>query len=58
VAELIERGQRAGVLREDLSAGDMPVLWCSLGAAQQHSADDAAWERYLDVMLDGLRPRA
>jgi AcrR family transcriptional regulator len=55
VAELIERGQRAGVLREDLAADDMRLVWCSLGAAQQHSPDDAAWERYLTLMLDGLR---
>jgi hypothetical protein len=55
VAELIERGQRAGVLRKDLAADDMRLVWCSLGAAQQHSPDDAAWERYLTLMLDGLR---
>jgi AcrR family transcriptional regulator len=57
VAELIERGQEAGVLRADLSKDDMPVLWCSIGAAQQQASDDAAWERYLSLMLDGLRAR-
>jgi AcrR family transcriptional regulator len=56
VAQLIERGQQAGVLRADLSADDMPTIWCSLGAAQQQSADDR-WERYLEVVLDGLRAR-
>jgi AcrR family transcriptional regulator len=56
VGQLIERGQRAGVIRADLSASDMPLLWCSLGAAQQHSADES-WERYLAVVLDGLRAR-
>jgi AcrR family transcriptional regulator len=55
VAELIARGQKAGVLRADLSKDDMPVLWCSIGAAQQHSSDDAGWQRYLTLMLDGLR---
>jgi AcrR family transcriptional regulator len=55
VAELIARGQAAGVLRADLSKDDMPVLWCSIGAAQQHATDDAGWERYLTLMLDGLR---
>jgi AcrR family transcriptional regulator len=55
VAELIARGQRAGVLREDLSKDDMPILWCSLGAAQQRSVEDAGWERYLSLVLDGLR---
>ena len=56
VGELIARGQKAGVIRANLSVDDMPVLWCSLGAAQQHAPDDG-WERYLDVMLDGLRAR-
>ena len=56
VAQLIERGQRGGVLRADLSADDMPTIWCSIGAAQQQS-DDARWERYLAVVLDGLRAR-
>ena len=56
VAQLIERGQRGGVLRADLSADDMPTIWCSIGAAQQQ-ADDARWERYLAVVLDGLRTR-
>src|SRR5439155_15884580 len=31
-------------------------IWCRIGAAQQHS-DDARWERYLVVVLDGLRAR-
>jgi AcrR family transcriptional regulator len=57
VAQLIERGQRAGVLRADLSADDMPMLWSSLGAAQQHGSGEERWERYLEVMLDGLRAR-
>ncbi|MEA2441826.1 MAG: hypothetical protein QOH76_3250 [Thermoleophilaceae bacterium] len=56
VAQLIERGQRAGVVRADLSADDMPMIWCSLGAAQQQAGDDR-WERYLEVVLDGLRAR-
>jgi AcrR family transcriptional regulator len=56
VAQLIERGQAAGAIRGDLSAEDMPMIWCSLGAAQQHSEGDG-WERYLEVVLDGLRAR-
>jgi AcrR family transcriptional regulator len=56
VAELIERGQAAKAIRADLAAEDMPMIWCSLGAAQQHSEGDE-WERYLEVVLDGLRAR-
>jgi AcrR family transcriptional regulator len=54
VAQMIDRGQRTGVIRAGLSADDMPVIWCSIGAAQQQSSD-ARWERYLEVVLDGLR---
>jgi AcrR family transcriptional regulator len=57
VAQLISRGQEAGVLRDDLSADDMPLIWSTIGAAQQHSPEDEGWERYLAVMLDGLRAR-
>jgi AcrR family transcriptional regulator len=56
VGQLIHRGQRAGVLRADLSTDDMPMIWCSLGAAQQYGGA-ATWERYLEVVLDGLRAR-
>jgi AcrR family transcriptional regulator len=56
VARLIDRGQAEGVLRADLSPDDMPMIWCSLGAALQQSAD-SRWERYLEVVLDGLRSR-
>jgi AcrR family transcriptional regulator len=56
VAQLIERGQKAGAIREDLEAGQMGLIWCSLGAAQQHSPGDE-WKRYLEVVLDGLRAR-
>jgi AcrR family transcriptional regulator len=54
VGRLIERGQRAGAIRADLSTDDMPMIWCSLGAAQQYTGH-TSWERYLEVVLDGLR---
>ena len=54
VAQLIERAQRARVVRADLSADDMPMIWCTIGAAQRQSGDER-WERYLELMLDGLR---
>jgi AcrR family transcriptional regulator len=54
VGDLIARGHRDGVLRADLSAADMPMIWSALGAAQRHSPG-SEWERYLEVVLDGLR---
>jgi AcrR family transcriptional regulator len=56
VAQLIERGQQRGVIRADLSAQDMPLIWSTIGTAQQNS-DGERWERYLEVVLDGLRAR-
>jgi AcrR family transcriptional regulator len=61
VAQLVDRAHEAGVLRADVTADDMPMIWCSLGAAQQQSGaldGDTRWERYLDVVLDGMRARA
>lgn len=60
VTQLMARAHGAGVLRADVTADDMPMIWCSLGAAQQQSGaldGDTRWERYLDVVLDGLRAR-
>jgi AcrR family transcriptional regulator len=54
VAQLIERAQRAGVMRANITADDMPMIWCTIGAAQQQSGGDR-WERYLELILDGLR---
>jgi AcrR family transcriptional regulator len=54
VAQLIERAQQAGVMRANITADDMPMIWCTIGAAQQQSGGDR-WERYLELILDGLR---
>ena len=49
VTALVERAQRAGVLREDFAGPDVPVLLSAIGG----SGD--GWERYLGIVLDGLR---
>jgi AcrR family transcriptional regulator len=53
--QLIARARAAGVVREDLTAADMPALFCAL--ANVVLAGVADWRRYLELMLDGLRPR-
>ncbi len=53
--QLIARARKAGVVREDLAAADMPALFCALASVVQAGVAD--WRRYLDLMLDGLRPR-
>ncbi len=54
--QLIARARRAGVVREDLSAEDMPALFCALASVVQ--AGGRNWRRYLDLLLDGLRPQS
>lgn len=51
---LLTRARAAGAVREDLTASDMPALFCALASVVQAGAAD--WRRYLDLMLDGLRP--
>lgn len=57
VSGVIDRAHAAGVLREDFTIQDLPVLNFMLGAVidfTQPVAEDI-WERYLGLLLDGLR---
>ncbi len=57
--ELMRRAQAAGRMREDLTAEDLPVIMCSLGAAMQRSdGNPERWRRYVTLLIDGLRPPA
>jgi AcrR family transcriptional regulator len=53
--QLIARARAAGVVRADLRAEDMPALFCALASVVQ--AGGRNWRRYLDLLLDGLRPQ-
>lgn len=56
-AAVLERAQRAGVVRSDIVAEDLRYLLAS--AVAQNCVDDPArglYRRYLRIMLDGLRP--
>lgn len=55
VDQLLARARAAGVVRDDLAAVDMPPLFCGLASVVQAGVTD--WRRYLDLLLDGLRPR-
>jgi len=54
--QLIARAREAGVVREDLRAADMPALFCALASVVQ--AGGKNWRRYLELLLDGLRPQS
>src|SRR3954465_13372856 len=57
-AELLERGQKAGVLREDLEPPDLPLMMCAAAtaAAPLHGTLPGLWRRYVGLVLDGLKP--
>lgn len=57
--ELVRRGQKSGVLREDVTGQDLAFLSSaagSLGGLPFPGLRDDLWRRYLGVILDGLRP--
>lgn len=59
ISELVRRAQQEGDLREDLIDTDIGVLEiAALGAAEFTAlADPDVWQRYLTVMMDGMRAR-
>jgi AcrR family transcriptional regulator len=52
MALVVRRAQEAGALRHDFDAQDVPTL---VGAAIR-VAPEGQWRRYVEVVLDGLRP--
>jgi AcrR family transcriptional regulator len=53
--ELLARARAAGAIRLDLVATDMGPLYCGVASVVQAGVTD--WRRYLELLLDGLRPR-
>jgi AcrR family transcriptional regulator len=58
VARLIARAQAAGMVRDDLSATDVPMIACMLATAAEYAGpvQPDLWRRYLALFIDGLRP--
>jgi AcrR family transcriptional regulator len=51
--QVVKRAQKAGVVREDAEARDIPMIMCALaGTARNPHADT---DRYIGIVLDGLR---
>lgn len=57
---LLERAKEVGEVRTDVNAYDVPMLLMAVAHAGSLLEDrvPGAWKRYLDLMLDGLRPEA
>ena len=55
--EVLARAQESGDIREDLVAEDISALICGLGRAVRSEVErpTMSWERYLEIMLAGLR---
>jgi AcrR family transcriptional regulator len=56
VGKLIRRAQRAGALRAGLDSRDIGALVGAAIQASAHAERGDAWRRYVQVVLDGLRP--
>jgi AcrR family transcriptional regulator len=57
-AELMARAQRAGTMRPDVSASDIPMLMCGVCATMTHTKPDFDWERHLALVVDSLHAAA
>ena len=51
--EVLKRAQKAGVVRKDASARDIPMIMCALAGTYRNPHADT--ERYIAIVLDGLR---
>jgi AcrR family transcriptional regulator len=51
-AAILARAQAAGVARPEITEDDLHGLFCGLSAVSRGGGD---WERYLEIMLAGLR---
>jgi AcrR family transcriptional regulator len=51
--QVLKRAQKAGVVRKDADAQDIPMLMCALAGTYRTPHADA--DRYMAIVLDGLR---
>ncbi len=57
IEKLLTRAQAEGVVRHDVTPADLSVVLLMVGSVAQYTQDARAdlWERYLDLVLEGLR---
>ena len=55
--KMIARAQRAGTMRADVSAMDIPMLMCGVCATMTHTKPHFDWRRHLELIIDSLRAR-
>ncbi len=54
-SELIERAQRAGSMRPDVTVHDIPMLMCGVSATMAQDGPGFDWRRHLEFVIDMLR---
>ena len=56
VADLMGKAQAAGAIRSDIGPGDVTMLLSAISHVTAQTGDPGLRERYLSIVLDGLRP--
>jgi AcrR family transcriptional regulator len=54
--ELVGRAHRAGELRNDFQASDIPMVMCGICATIGTNKPDWDWQHHLDLILHGIQP--
>jgi AcrR family transcriptional regulator len=54
-SELMDRAQRAGSMRPDVSVRDIPMLMCGVSATMAQEGPEFDWRRHLELVIDMLR---
>jgi AcrR family transcriptional regulator len=55
VARVIERAVDAGMVRDDLTVEDYPMIMCGITSTMYYSPGRADWRRHLELVLEGVR---
>jgi AcrR family transcriptional regulator len=55
VTRVIDRAIAAGVVREDFTFEDFPMLMCGITSTMYFQPGGGNWRRHLELVLDGLR---
>ena len=60
VVRMIDGAKAQGRLRSDFELTDFPVVMGMVGSVAEHmgSVDPNVWQRYLEIIIDGLRQRS
>jgi AcrR family transcriptional regulator len=54
--ELVGRAHRAGELRSDFQASDIPMVMCGICATIGTNKPDWDWQHHLDLIFHGIQP--